>query len=259
MAPSASRALPLAKEPGIRIGRTILRVHDAAHPVPAEKLLTPPRAHARGPRGSASRCSSCCWCCSGSASPPSPARTRCCCRSWASSRCSRSGRASGRCSRASSSARRASRCSCASPVTACIALVLWDQLTESASFSLAWRDMAEYAGLGAWAVLGAACYGHLHAIGPRHMRAAMGLVVALIAAGALLQYFGKSETRKLLGPARDAGRPAPAGFPPAAARERRRLLQEGRGHQDEGGPGAREGADARRPAGRLRLFRLAAR
>src|SRR2546421_27212 len=40
------RRLPLAKEPGIRIGRTTLRVHDATHPVAAEKPLTPPRAHA---------------------------------------------------------------------------------------------------------------------------------------------------------------------------------------------------------------------
>src|SRR5260221_408380 len=38
--------LPLAGEPGIRIGRTTLRVHDAAHAVAPEKLLTPPRAHA---------------------------------------------------------------------------------------------------------------------------------------------------------------------------------------------------------------------
>ena len=38
--------LALATEPGIRIGRTILRVHDAAHPVAPEKALTPPRAHA---------------------------------------------------------------------------------------------------------------------------------------------------------------------------------------------------------------------
>ena len=83
--------------------------------------------------------------------------------------------------------------------TACVALVLWDQFAESASFALAWRDIAVRAGLGAWAVLAAACYGHLHTIGPRHMRAAMGLVIVLIAAGALLQYFGKSETRKLVG------------------------------------------------------------
>jgi len=40
-------SLSLAREPGIRIGRTTLRVHDSAHPVAAEKLLTPPRAHSR--------------------------------------------------------------------------------------------------------------------------------------------------------------------------------------------------------------------
>jgi hypothetical protein len=83
--------------------------------------------------------------------------------------------------------------------TACIALVLWDQLAETSAFAFAWREMSEYSGLGAWAVLGATCYAHLHSIGPRHMRAAMGLVLALIVTGAALQYFGKSETRMLFG------------------------------------------------------------
>src|SRR5205814_1525687 len=40
------RRLTLARAPGIRIGRTILRVHDATHPVAEEKPLTPPGAHA---------------------------------------------------------------------------------------------------------------------------------------------------------------------------------------------------------------------
>jgi len=97
-------------------------------------------------------------------------------------------------------------------VTACIALVLWDQLTESLSYSLAWRDIVEYGGLGAWAVLAAACWGHLHAIGPKHMRAALGLVVALIAAGAMLQYVGKSETRKLVGQRATLGDLRPPAF-----------------------------------------------
>ena len=39
--------LALAGEPGIRIGLTTLRVHDASQPVAPEKPLTPPRAHAR--------------------------------------------------------------------------------------------------------------------------------------------------------------------------------------------------------------------
>ena len=39
--------LSLAREPGFRIGRTTLRVRDARHPVPPERLLTPPRKHAQ--------------------------------------------------------------------------------------------------------------------------------------------------------------------------------------------------------------------
>ena len=39
-------------------------------------------------------------------------------------------------------------------------------------------DMSEYSGLGAWAILAAACWAHLHTIGPRHMRAVMVLMVA---------------------------------------------------------------------------------
>ncbi len=97
-------------------------------------------------------------------------------------------------------------------ITACIALVLWDQLTESLSFGFAWREMAEYAGLGAWAVLAATCFAHLQSIGPRHLRAAMGLVVALIGAGAALQYLGKSETRKLIGQRATLGDLRPPAF-----------------------------------------------
>jgi hypothetical protein len=96
--------------------------------------------------------------------------------------------------------------------TACIAIVLWDQIAEFTAFGFAWREMGEYAGLGAWAVLAATCYAHLHSIGPRHMRSAMSLVIALIAAGAALQYFGKSETRQLVGQRASLGDLRPPGF-----------------------------------------------
>jgi FHA domain-containing protein len=191
--------LPLAREPGIRIGRTILRVHDAAHSVAEEKLLTPPRAHAAWAAGL------------GVAllvmllllqwlnltSEPSANLVLLPLLGFVTVLVAWTGVWAVLSRIFFGQARFSLQLRIA--LTACIALVLWDQLTESASFSFAWRDMAEYSGLGAWAVLGAACYGHLHAIGPRHMRAAMGLVVALVAAGALLQYFGKSETRKLIG------------------------------------------------------------
>ena len=191
--------LPLAREPGIRIGRTILRVHDAAHSVSAEKLLTPPRAHAAWAAGLGAALLAMLLVLQWLNLTTEPSTNLVLLPllgfvtvlvAWTGVWAVLSRIFFGQ-ARFSLQLRIA--------ITACIALVLWDQLTESASFSFAWRDMAEYAGLGAWAVLGAACYGHLHAIGPRHMRAAMGLVVALVAAGALLQYFGKSETRKLLG------------------------------------------------------------
>jgi FHA domain-containing protein len=204
--------LPLAGEPGIRIGRTILRVHDAAHPVAAEKPLTPPRAHAA-------------WAAAlgvavfallllqrwlDTTSEPNANRLllplltfATVLALWTSVWAVLSRIFLGQ-------ARFAVQLRIA--LTACFALILWSYATESASFALASRDIAEYAGLGAWAVLAAACYGHLHAIGPKHMRAAMGLVVTLIAAGALLQYVGKSETRRLMGQRATLGDLRPPAF-----------------------------------------------
>jgi hypothetical protein len=78
-------------------------------------------------------------------------------------------------------------------------LVIWDQIAHTTAFALAWREMSEYAGVGAWALLAATCYAHLHAIGPRHMRVAMTLVGALIVAGAAVQYFDKWEQRSEVG------------------------------------------------------------
>jgi hypothetical protein len=67
------------------------------------------------------------------------------------------------------------------------------------SFTLAWRELVEYQGLGAWALLAATCYAHLRSINPRHMRAAMGLIVALVGTGAALQYISRSETLAKVG------------------------------------------------------------
>ena len=97
-------------------------------------------------------------------------------------------------------------------LTASIALLLWGQLSEVLSFSFAWREFAEFAGLGAWAVLAATCYAHLHAIGPRHIRTAMGVVVAVMGAGMLLQYAAQSETRNLLGQRATLGDLRPPAF-----------------------------------------------
>jgi hypothetical protein len=204
--------LPLAKEPGIRIGRTTLRVHDAAHPVAPEKLVTPPRAHASWAAGLGAALLFMLLVLQWLNLTGQPSANLIMLpllgfvtllALWTSLWAVLSRIFLGQ-------ARFALQLRIA--VTACVAIVLWDQLTESASFALAWRDMSEYAGLGAWAVLAAACWAHLHAIGPRHMRAAMGLVMALIAAGALLQYAGRAETRKLIGQRATLGDLRPPAF-----------------------------------------------
>jgi len=204
--------LPLAKNPGIRIGRTILRVHDAAHPVPAEKLLTPPRAHVRWAAGLGAALLLALLALEWLNLTSEPSANQMLLpllgfvtilALWTSVWAMLSRVFFGQ-ARFSLQLRIA--------ITACIALVLWDQLTESLSFAFAWRDMAEYAGLGAWAVLAATCFAHLQAIGPRHLRAAMGLVIALLGAGAALQYLGKSETRKLIGQRATLGDLRPPAF-----------------------------------------------
>ena len=204
--------LALGAAPGLRIGRTILRVHDAARAVPPEKPLTPPRAHAR-------------WAAiltvalfalilflnwlELTAEPSAnlvllPMLALATVLAvWSALWAVLSRVFFGQ-------AQYAVQLRIAA--TACIALVLWDQLAEVSSFAFAWREMVEYGGLGAWAVLGATCYAHLHSIGPRHMRAAMGLVLALIVAGAALQYVGKSETRNVIGQRATLGELRPPAF-----------------------------------------------
>jgi hypothetical protein len=204
--------LSLAGEPGLRIGRTILRVHDAAHSVAPEKLLTPPRAHASWASGIGVVLLLMLFGLQWLSLTAAPSANKMLLpllgfvtllALWTSIWAVLSRIFMGQ-------ARFALQLRIA--VTACIALVLWDQLTESASFALAWRDMSEYSGLGAWAILAAACWAHLHAIGPRHMRSVMVLVVVLIAAGALLQYFGRAETRKLIGQRATLGDLRPPSF-----------------------------------------------
>ncbi len=204
--------LALAKGPGIRIGRTTLRVHDAVHSVVPEKLLTPPRAHASwaGVIGVVLLLMLLALQWLSLTAEPSANKMLLpilgfitLLALWTSVWAVLSRIFFGQ-------ARFALQLRIA--VTACVALVLWDQLTESASFALAWRDMSEYSGLGAWAILAAACWAHLHAIGPRHMRAVMVLMVVLIAAGALLQYFGRAETRRLIGQRATLGDLRPPAF-----------------------------------------------
>lgn len=191
--------ITLANEPVIRIGRTTLRVHDGAHAVAAEKPLTPPRMHARWALGLGTALF-----------------TLVLLANWLSLTQEVTVHALVVPLLAMATAVAAwtglwaviSRIFAGQSLftlhlrialTASVALLIWDQLAQTAAFSLAWREMSEYSGLGAWALLAATCWAHLHAIGPRHMRAAMTLVGGLIVAGAAVQYFDKWETRSEVG------------------------------------------------------------
>jgi hypothetical protein len=191
--------LPLAKEPGIRIGRTVLRVHDALHPVAAEKMMTPPRAHARWAAGLGAGLIASLGVLAWLDTTQEPSANlillpvlglMTVIAAWTGVWALISRIFVGQ-ARFSLQLRIA--------LTACLVLVLWDQLSELLSFSFAWRGISEYAGLGAWVLLTAACWAHLRSIGPRHMRMAMGLVVALTCTGAALHILGKSESQKLIG------------------------------------------------------------
>ena len=206
------RARAAARAPGIRIGRTVLRIHDGAQAVAPEKPLTPPRRHAAWAAAltlglfalilgvnwldltGEPRASSVLLPLLGLATVLAL---------WSGLWALLSRVFFGQ-SQYALQLRIAA--------TACIALVIWDQIAKTFSFALAWREMSEYAGLGAWALLGATCVAHLHSVGPRHMRAAMGVIVVLIGAGAAIQYFGKSETRRLIGQRASLGDLKPPAF-----------------------------------------------
>jgi hypothetical protein len=204
--------LPLAREPGIRIGRTVIRVHDGAHPVGPERLLTPPRAHARWAIGLGTGLGVLLLLLQWLILTSEPSANvillpilgvAAAVAVWASLWAMQSRLFFGQ-------ARFALHLRIA--LTACLAIVIWDQVAESLSFAFASRLLADYGGVGLWVILAAACYAHLRAIDVRHMNFAMTLVVGLGIAGALLQYAGKSETQRLIGQRATLGDLRPPAF-----------------------------------------------
>lgn len=204
--------LTVAKAPGIRIGRTILRVHDSAHPVDPERLLTPPRAHARWAIGLGGALILLMllfqWLSNTGETSASLAvlpllGMATALAIWAALWSMQSRLFFGQ-------ARFALHLRIA--LCAGLGLVAWDQLTETTSFALASRVVAEYGSLAIWGIVAATCYAHLRAIGTRHMNFAMGLVVALVASGGLLQYLGRSESQKLVGQRATLGDLRPPAF-----------------------------------------------
>ena len=227
--------LSLKGEPGIRIGRTILRIHDAAHAVPAERPLTPPSAHATWDVGLAAMLFGLILLLNWLNLTTEPTANvvllpliglavgvAVWTGVWAL--ISRIFHGQGEFPLHLRIA-----------LTACIAIVLWDLLTETLSFAFAWREVVEYAGLGAWAILAATCYAHLTAIGPRHMKVAMVGVLLLVAAGAAMQYVTKMENREIVGQRATLGDLRPPAFralPLASADEFFREAQDTRARVD---------------------------
>jgi hypothetical protein len=191
--------LTLAREPGIRIGRTTLRVHDGAHAVAPERLLAPPRAHAAwaGALGVVLIALILLLGWLGLTTEATANLILLPVLGFATVIVLWSGMWALFSRVFFGQARFALQLRIA--LTAVLALFVWEQAADYVAFGFAWRDLTEYAGFGAWVVLGAACYGHLRTIGPRHLRLAMGVIVALIAAGAVMQYTGKMEARRLVG------------------------------------------------------------
>ena len=205
-------SLALARAPGLRIGRTVLRIHDAAQPVAAEKPLAPPRAHVRWAFMLAGVLLALLFLLAWLDVTGEPTATRLVMPLltvvvavviWAGLWALLSRIFSGQ-------AHFAAMLRIA--VTGTLALTLWQQLTEWLSFGLAWRDVSDFQSLGGWALLVATCYAHLRAIGPRHMAASMALVGALVATAAGLQFIGKSEARKSLGRPASVGELKPPAF-----------------------------------------------
>ena len=204
--------LAVGAESTLRIGRTTLRVHDATQPVAAERPLTPPRTHLR-------------W----DVALGGALLALILALNWLELTGEPSanvvllpllGLATGLALWAGlwallsrvffGQAQFALHLRIA--VTACIAVLLWDQLAETVSFAFAWRAAADNAALGAWAILAATCHAHLRAIGPRHLRAATGLVLALVGAGAGIQYVARLETGDLIGDRATLGDLRPPAF-----------------------------------------------
>ena len=184
---------------GLRIGRTVLRIHDGTQAVAAEKPLTPPRAHARWDVGLAAGLFLLIlllnWL--NLTTEPNANVVLLPMIGLATALALWTGLWAVLSRIFFGQAQFALHLRIA--VTACIAIVLWDLLTETLSFSFAWRTIAEHAALGAWAILGATCYAHLTAIGPRHMRLVVSVVLALVASGAAMQAVSKAETREVVG------------------------------------------------------------
>jgi hypothetical protein len=204
--------LSLRSAPGLRIGRTVLRVHDGAHAVAPEKLLTPPKAHLRWDMALGAGLLALIlllnWL--NLTTEPNANAILLPIIGLATLLAVWTGLWAVLSRVFFGQAQFALNLRIA--ITACIAIVIWDLVAETLAFGFAWRGLAEYASLGAWVILAATCYAHLAAIGPRHMKFALGLVFALIASGTAMHIVSKEENREQIGQRATLGTLRPPAF-----------------------------------------------
>ena len=191
--------LSLAGDPGLRIGRTVVRVHDAARPVAAELPMQPPRADARWALLLAVALFAATalqqWL--GMTEEPTASRLlmpvvgfALVLAAWVGFWALISRVFSGQ-ARGALMARIA--------LTGLLAAGAWMVVADWLAYLLAWRGMNEHRGLGVQAILVATCYAHMRAIGTRHLRVATAIVGLVVASSALLEYLGSAEIRRTTG------------------------------------------------------------
>jgi hypothetical protein len=189
----------LSQAPGLRIGRTVLRVHDGIREVAPEKPLRPPRADLRWSLGLGMAFFALILLFAWLATTTEISASRLVLpllgaavgvALWAGFWTLLSRIFTGQ-----------AHFTAMVRITLSMALaaLAWDTLAEWLSFGLAWRELAEVASLGTWALVAATCYAHLRVMGVRRLRVAMGVVLATIGTIVSLQFIGLSEARKTLG------------------------------------------------------------
>ena len=138
--------LPLAAGPGMRIGRTTLRVHDGRHAVAPERVLAPPRAHAAWAAGLAVALAALIlllgWL--GLTTEPTANTVLLPVLIFSTAIVLWSGLWALFSRVFFGQARFALQLRIA--LTACIALFAWEQVADYLAFGFAWRDLTEYAG-----------------------------------------------------------------------------------------------------------------
>ncbi|MBI5506003.1 MAG: FHA domain-containing protein, partial [Deltaproteobacteria bacterium] len=83
-------------------------------------------------------------------------------------------------------------------LAALLGLSLFDEAVDAGAFAFSWRLLANYAYVGAWLITATACFFHLREIAPTRLRLEGAVVFALGAAAVAAQTLAQSEIRPWL-------------------------------------------------------------